>query len=290
MSIRKQWRWILVATAAVAGWMLGAQHDSARGDDFFEVAATYTAQAAIAVEGSGVIGQPVRAANPADEWIPRGHSLQEWDIKTGKVTAQIALPNPAGAVALCSDGKTAFVTTGPAIAIIDTAAKKITRLIDLACPPTAIAWLPGTPPHLIVAIGSTVMRINVAHNSAQSVDVGGSVSALVAGGDDLFAIVAGDQKIVALNAPDGTISDTWTLDAKPLVAALDDAHHRLLVACDDQKLRVLDTNTGKVVDTQSISAGATGICMCPAVSTAFVATPGAVDVLHQDDASDSVPH
>ena len=282
---RRSWKWALIAAAIVAGWMLGSMHSSSHAQDMFETPAEYTAGPAVAVDGHGVAGRPVRAADPAFLWVPRGDHLEQWNIAASKVVTLVTMDRPPRAVVLSADGKSAYVAAGPSIAIIDTAAGSVSRKIDSPSPVTALAITPGASPRLLAAAGSVVERLDVDSNKVESVDAGGAISQLAAGGGLAFALIGDARKIVAFNGPDGAVSATWTLDAKPLAAVVDAANKRLLIACDDRQLRVLDTDAGQVVTTMPIASGTTGMCFCPAKSTLFVAGADTVDVLHADDAS-----
>jgi DNA-binding beta-propeller fold protein YncE len=67
--------------------------------------------------------------------------------------------------------------------------------------------------------------------------------------------------------------------------AIDESHHRLFVACRDGNLVVLDSDTGKVLQTLPISTGVDDMVYDPASQRIYVACgEGFVNVYHQIDA------
>ncbi len=67
--------------------------------------------------------------------------------------------------------------------------------------------------------------------------------------------------------------------------AMDEAHHRLFVACRDGNLVVMDSDTGKVLQTLPISTGVDDLVYDPPSQRIYVACgEGFVNVYHQIDA------
>jgi DNA-binding beta-propeller fold protein YncE len=67
--------------------------------------------------------------------------------------------------------------------------------------------------------------------------------------------------------------------------ALDEAHHRLFIACREGKLMVMDSDTGKVLQTLPIATGVDDIVYDPASRRVYVACgEGFVNVYEQTDA------
>ena len=72
--------------------------------------------------------------------------------------------------------------------------------------------------------------------------------------------------------------------------AIDESHHRLFVACRDGNLVVLDSDTGKVLQTLPISTGVDDMVYDPASQRIYVACgEGFVNVYHQIDADHYQP-
>jgi DNA-binding beta-propeller fold protein YncE len=81
---------------------------------------------------------------------------------------------------------------------------------------------------------------------------------------------------------------TWPVTSKKnTVMALDEATHRMFVACHEGQLVVMDLNTGKELQTLPIGGGADDISFDPATKRIYVsggAGKGSIDVYEEKDA------
>lgn len=121
------------------------------------------------------------------------------------------------------------------------------------------------------------------------------VGTVPVGGKPEFAVTDGEGHLWVNNEDSSTVVqlDTRTLKVTarwplapgegPSGLALDRVHHRLFAACANQKLVVLDSNTGRVVTTLPIGQGADGAAYDPGRGLVF--TPngeGTMTVIRQD--------
>ena len=115
---------------------------------------------------------------------------------------------------------------------------------------------------------------------------GGPEFAVADGNGTVFVNLEDKSELVAIDSRSLKIKSRWPLApaGAPTALAMDVQHHRLFSAGrDPQKLVVLDSDSGKVLQSFPISAGADGAAYEPETGLVFVSTrEGVVHVFHQD--------
>jgi DNA-binding beta-propeller fold protein YncE len=90
--------------------------------------------------------------------------------------------------------------------------------------------------------------------------------------------------VVAIDARTHAIVDRWPTapGEGPTGMALDSAHHRLFVACHNQRMVMLDTHTGQVIATVAIGQGVDASAFDPATRLAFASNgEGTVSIVRE---------
>ena len=106
------------------------------------------------------------------------------------------------------------------------------------------------------------------------------------GGPRIFLNATEKNEVAVIDREKRAVVARWPVTGKVNVSvALDEAHHRLFIACRDGKLMVMDSDTGKVLQTLPIATGVDDIVYDPASKRIYVACgEGFVNVFVQTDA------
>src|SRR6266478_221082 len=172
-----------------------------------------------------------------------------FDLKTLKVTGEAKADKDADSVAYDPFSKRVFVMNGDphSSTVIDAKSGSVVGTIDL-----------GGGPEFAVADGNGTIYVNL---------------------EDKSELVAIDSRMLK-------IKSRWPLApaGAPTALAMDVAHHRLFSAGrNPQMLVVLDSDSGKVLQSFPISAGVDAAAYEPETGLLFVSTrEGMVHVFHED--------
>jgi DNA-binding beta-propeller fold protein YncE len=106
------------------------------------------------------------------------------------------------------------------------------------------------------------------------------------GGPRIFLNATEKNEVAVIDREKRAVVARWPVTGKVNVSvALDEAHHRLFIACRDGKLTVMDSDTGKVLQTLPIATGVDDIVYDPGSKRIYVACgEGFVNVFVQTDA------
>jgi DNA-binding beta-propeller fold protein YncE len=181
----------------------------------------------------------------------KGGKCQIYDAKSWQLIGSVDLQDDADNVRYDSATNEIFVGFGGGgIAVINSADGKQTRTIKLAAHPEAF-----------------VLEKN---------------------GRRIFVNVPGAQHVAVINRTKGEVIATWKTDgaAANFPIALDEANHRLFIACrTPARLVVLDTDSGAVVTTLDISGDADDVFYDAKRRRLYtVCGEGFIDVIEQADA------
>ena len=213
------------------------------------------------------------------------------DADTGKKVGEIGPVTRAHGVALSSETGHGFATSGIDDLIVMFDLKTLAtlkRYKSSGSNPDAIEYDPQTK------------RVYVGNHG------GGGVTVIDPASGDIVATIAIEGKLEGLafdgrgqgyvNVEDKSsvaVFDTGTLKPKALWSAApgeggtglacDAAHHRLFSACANNKVVVLDSDTGKVVATPASGEDPDGLVFDPKSGNIFTSNPdGTVTILHED--------
>jgi DNA-binding beta-propeller fold protein YncE len=94
------------------------------------------------------------------------------------------------------------------------------------------------------------------------------------------------NSIGVIDRSKNVVAAVWPLTCKVNASvAIDEKHHRLFAACRDGNMNVLDSDTGKVLQSMPISTGVDDMTFDPASQRVYVATgEGFVNVFKEIDA------
>ena len=224
-------------------------------------------------------------------YLSHGTEIKVIDADTGALIANITGLKQDHGVALASEFGRGFISDGAEgkVIIFDLRTLKVTGEAkadkDADCviydPFSKRVFVMNGDPH-----SSTVMEAK-SGSVVGTIDLGGGPEFAVADGNGTVYVNLEDKsELVAIDSRSLKIKSRWPLApaGAPTALAMDVQHHRLFSAGrDPQKLVVLDSDNGKVLQSFPISAGVDAAAFEPETGLLFVSTrEGMVHVFHED--------
>jgi len=225
-------------------------------------------------------------------FIARGDRVQVWSAMEKKVVAEIAGTPGVHGVALAHDLNRGFSSNGRAntVGVFALDDLKITQTIEVGDNPDAILYEPtlkriyafngrGRSVSVIDAVGLSVLA---------TLPLGGKPEVAVAdGAGHVFVNIEDTAELVVIDQTANRIQARWPLKPclEPTGLAIDVAHRRLFSVCGNNKMVIVDADSGRVVAEAPIGDGPDGAEFDPATRKAFSANgQGTVTVVQETDA------
>ncbi len=228
---------------------------------------------------------------------PEGyHAVVVFDLKTGKLVHKIDGIGKPHAVLYREDLNRIYITDGDAgdLKIFDGTTYKLVSSVKLLEDADSIGYDPVTK-YLYIDNGGgdahqTYSMLSVVDTSANQ-----KLADLKIDGDTLEAMVLekstpkmyvnnrAKNQVSVVYREKGELIASWpvTLCKNNVAMALDEASHRLFVACRTGQIAVLDTQTGKEVTSFPITKGVDDITYDAASKRVYASCDGAVDIYEQ---------
>ena len=230
---------------------------------------------------------------------PEGYkSVLVFDLKTGKLIHTIGGIEKSHAVLYREDLDRIYVTDGEAgdVKIFDGKTYKLLSSVKLLEDADSMGYDPVTK-YLYVDNGGGDVHQTYSMVSVVDTTAGKKVADIKVDGDTLeaMALEKSSPKIYVNNKAKNQVdvidrekhevTTSWPVTkCKPNVAiGLDEADHRLFVACRDGQISVLDTESGKEITTLPITKGVDDMKYDAASKRIYAAGDGSVDVYEQTD-------
>jgi len=221
----------------------------------------------------------------------RSTRVQVLDLKSGKVVGEV--PNTPGihGVALATDLGRGYTSNGrdSSVTVFDLKSlATLTRIPVRGRNPDAILYDPQTRRVFTMNAGSgTATAIDAATDSVIGiVGLGGRPEFAVADGRGrIFVNLEDSSAVVSFDARTLELGPRWPLapGEGPSGLAIDRTSRRLFSVCGNEKMIVLDANTGRVVATLPIGKGPDAAAFDPATKLAFSSNgEGTLTVVHED--------
>lgn len=223
-------------------------------------------------------------------FISRGTHVMVVDMETGAVAGDIADTQGVHGIALAPDLNRGFTSNGKSgnVTIFDLKTLKTIGQVKAGENPDAILYDPAT---------KRVFAFNGRSHDATAIDAatGEAAGTIPLGGKPEFGVADGKgrvyvniedkNEIVEIDSQKLTVLNHWPLapGEEPSGLAMDVKNRRLFSTCGNQKLAVVNADTGKVVTTLAIGKGVDAGAFDP--ETGFVFTSngeGTLTVVHQD--------
>jgi hypothetical protein len=201
------------------------------------------------------------------------------DTKIGKQIGNIQGLEDAHGIAIVSDKKLGFITSGGenAVAVFDPHSLKITRKIKLQGAggknPDPIIYDPASRRVFAFCEGGDAVAIDPANLEAPpiAIHVGGALEyGRADGSGKIFVNNEGKSEIDVIDTMAMKVTDHWSLAPlkEPSGLAIDLKHHRLFSVGENQKMAIVDFDNGKLLGTVEIGEGADGCAFDPKLGVA----------------------
>src|SRR5262245_33984007 len=215
------------------------------------------------------------------------------DTQTNTVVDSIGGLSRVCSVALVPERKLGFTTNrgDDTVGVIDLTTNKLLRKIPGGHGPDAIIYNPAAK---IVCVsdheGRSITLIDVATEKGKTIPLGGLAEYGQADPKTgiIYQNLEDTSEVVVIDPNKNAVIARYKTapGEEPTGLALDADHHRLFVACGNQKLVVLDAESGKVIATLPIGAGVDFAGYDAALQRVYTANgrSGTMTVIHQDSA------
>src|SRR5712691_3387301 len=224
-------------------------------------------------------------------YLSHGTEIKVIDADSGALIGNITGLKQDHGVAVASEIGRGFITDGAEgkVVIFDLQSLKVTGEAKADKDADSVAYDPASK-RVFVMNGdphsSTVIDAK-SGSVVGTIDLGGGPEFAVADGNGTVYVNLEDKsELVAIDSRTLKIKSRWPLApaGAPTALAMDVAHHRLFSAGrNPQMLVVLDSDSGKVLQSFPISAGVDAAAYEPETGLVFVSTrEGMVHVFHED--------
>ncbi len=227
-------------------------------------------------------------------FISRADHVQVMDGASGKAVGEIPGTDGVHGVALVPQLNKGFTSNGKAssVTVFALDSLKVLRQIKLkGSKPDAIIYDPASR-HVLAFNGkSNSLDIidPVAETLLASVAMPGRPEFAAADGQGRVYVNLEDKgQVTAIDSLANKVLTTWSLGAceEPSGLALDAAHQRLFSVCQNHKMVVLDTTSGKPVAEVPIGAGPDAVAFDPATGLVYASNEDGTLTVVKEDAPD----
>lgn len=266
------------------------------------LATTMTSTMAFAAEGpfhvehtwqvGGEGGWDYIAVDPQTNllYITRGDHVQVIDRETGKQVADITGLHGTHGVVFAKGGN-GYISDGRGnqVAVFDRKTYKVIRTIPAGTNPDGILYEPVT--RTVWAFNGRSHNVTVIDTKDDKVlttlDLPGKPEFPVADGKgNIYDNIEDKSEIVHIDARSRKVLATWPVapGESPSGLAIDRAHGILFSVCDNQKMAIMSTATGKVIATSTIGDGPDAARFSPNDGYAFSSNgeSGTLTVVHEN--------
>ncbi len=225
--------------------------------------------------------------------------VQVVDTKTGKRIGDIGDLQRAHGIAIVSDKKLGFITSGHenAVAVFDLHSLKVTRKIKMpnggGKNPDPIIYDPASRKVFALCEGGDAVVIDPANIDAPPIPIhiGGALEyGRADGAGKLFVNNEDKSEIEVIDTKTMKLTDHWSLAPleSPSGLAIDLRHHRLFAVGENQKMAILDFQNGNLLATVPIGEGADGCAFDPKLGVAISSNgdDGTVTVVSETSAGE----
>jgi YVTN family beta-propeller protein len=254
----------------------------------YHVTRTYS----LGVEG----GYDYMSFDPASHllYIAQETQVVVFNPAKGAVTGKIAGMSHTHGIVFDKDGKTGYISDGGAnvIRVFDRGSLKEITQIAVGTNPDGMVIEPASN-HLFAFNGRS-KNLSVVDLASRKVIAtvplpGKPEFPTTDGAGHVFDNIEDTHQVVEISAANNKVIATWTITGceSPSGMAIDVAAHRIASVCDNGKMPVIDTGTGKIVAMAAIGTGADAAAYDAAQKTFFSSNgdSGDLSVVKQQNAN-----
>lgn len=223
-------------------------------------------------------------------YVTRGTRVVVLDVDTGDVVGQISQTPGVHGVALAPTLGRGFTSNGAAASatIFDLKTLQVLGQVKTGENPDAIVYEPTTQ-RVFAFNGNSNTATVFDAKSAQvlaTMPLGGRPEFAVAdGAGHVYVNLESSSEVVTLAANTLSVKARFPLTpcTEPSGIAIDPTHRRLFIGCSNQKMAVVDADSGQVKTTLPIGKGVDANAFDPATGLAFSSNgDGTLTVVHED--------
>lgn len=225
-------------------------------------------------------------------FIPRGDRVQVWSIESKQVISEIAGTAGVHGVALAQELKRGFTSNGRSntVTVFNLETLQVVETISVPGEnPDAILYEPKFKRvYCFNGRSSNVSTIDAVNLKVlANLALGGKPEVAVSdGAGHIFVNIEDTAELVVIDQVANEVQARWPLApcTNPTGLALDAAHRRLFSVCDNRKMVILDTRSGRQVAIMPIGGAPDGAEYDPALRMAFSSNgDGTPTLIHEDD-------
>ena len=227
-------------------------------------------------------------------YVPRGNRVLVIDVDAGKVVGEVSNTPGIHGVALAPKIKRGFTSNGGenSVTIFDLESLKETGRVKVGNRPDGILYDPASDRVFTFNAGSSDATAIAAADGtvAGTVKLGGKPESSVSDEKGMiFVNIEDKNEVVAFDAKELAVKHRWPLgEGKRAVGlAMDRAKRRLFSTCGNEKMVVLEADTGKILATLKIGRGTDYAAFDPELGLAFSSNgaDGTLTVVAEDSAT-----
>jgi DNA-binding beta-propeller fold protein YncE len=224
-------------------------------------------------------------------YIGREDHVDVVNVDSGTVVGKVTGLEGASGMQPVPEFGRGFATSGDAGQVVIVDLKTLAKIgaVRTGKDPDSFTYDPITKRVFVMnSSGATATVINAKEGTvAGTVVLGGQPEAAVADGNGkIYVNITDKDEIVEVDAKSMNVTHRWPLapGTGPSGLAMDRKNRRLFSACDNQKMIVMNADTGKVVASLRTGAGTDGAGFDPETMNAFAPAGGAgtLTIIHED--------
>jgi len=209
-------------------------------------------------------------------YISRSNRVMVMDADDGKLVGEIKGTTGVHGIALVPESNHGYTSNGGdgSVTVFDLKSLKEVAKIKVGARPDAILYDPAS---------ERVFTFNAQSKDATAIDVktekvAGTVkleakpeSAIADEKGTIFVNLEDKNQVLAFDSRELTVKNRWNLEGceEPTGLAMDRANRRLFVTCHNDKMAVLDADSGKIIATPAIGKGTDYCIFDPDAKLAF---------------------
>ena len=224
-------------------------------------------------------------------YIGRENHVDVVNVDTGKVVGKVpGLEGTSGLLPLPEFGR-GYAMNGDAGSVVIVDLKTLAKIgtVKAGKDPDSFTYEPVTKRVFVMNSSSAnATAINAKEGTvAGTVALGGQPEAAVSDGKGkVYVNITDKDEIVEVDAEIMKVTHHWPLapGTGPSGLAIDRKNRRLFSACDNQKMVMMNADTGKVITALRTGAGTDGAGFDPQTGNAFASAGGAgtLTIIHED--------
>ena len=209
-------------------------------------------------------------------YVSRATRVMVFDTEAGKLLGEVADTPGVHGIAVVPDRNLGFASCGRdgTVAVFDLKTLKVSKKVKAGKNPDGIIYDPAS--QRVFAFNHTGGDITIIDPAAldkepNTLAVGGTLEFGVAdGAGHVYVNVEDKSEVVAIDSKAQKVTAHWSVAPGdgPTGLAMDVAHRRLFAGCGNQKMIVLDADTGKVLASPAVGSGVDGAAFDPGMGLA----------------------